>query len=65
MERSGICEVIMATHAPMLMACLGARLLHLSECGLESVRVEDREHYRLMREFWCDPAGLVETMLDE
>jgi hypothetical protein len=33
----------MATHAPMLMACLGARLLHLSKCGLESVRVEDRE----------------------
>jgi predicted ATPase len=65
MERSGICQVIMATHAPVLMAYPGARLLHLSKYGLEPVSVEDTEHYRLMREFWRDPAGFVETMLDE
>jgi predicted ATPase len=65
MEHSGICQVIMATHAPMLMAYPGARLLHLSKSGLEPVLVEDTEHYRLMREFWSDPAGFVETMLDE
>jgi hypothetical protein len=33
--------------------------------GLESVSVEDTDHYRLMREFWSDPGGFVETMLDE
>ena len=65
MERSSICQVIMATHAPMLMAYPGARLLHLSKYGLQSVSVEDTEHYRLMREFWIDPAGFVESMLDE
>src|SRR6201988_1823159 len=65
MERSGICQVIMATHAPMLMAYPGARLLHLSKYGLEPVLVEDTDHYRLMREFWSDPAGFIETMLEE
>jgi predicted ATPase len=65
MDRSRLCQVIMATHSPMLMAYPGARLLHLSKYGLEQVSVEDTEHYRLMREFWADPAGFIETMLEE
>jgi predicted ATPase len=65
MDRSGICQVIMATHAPMLMAYPGARLLHLSKYGFELVSVEETEHYRLMREFWNDPAAFIETMLKE
>ena len=65
MDRSGICQVIMATHSPMLMAYPGARLLRLSKYGLEPVRVEDTDHYRLMREFWADPATFIDTMLEE
>jgi len=65
MDRSGISQVIMATHAPTLMAYPGARLLHLSKYGLDPIAVEDTEHYRLMREFWSDPKGFVETMLEE
>ena len=37
MEESTICQVIMATHSPMLMAYPGARLLRLSKYGLEPV----------------------------
>jgi hypothetical protein len=29
------------------------------------VRVEVTDHDRLMREFWNDPAGFVDTMLEE
>ena len=65
MDRSGICQVIMATHAPMLMAYPGATLLRLSKYGLDPVTVEDTDHYRLMREFWTDPRGFIETMLEE
>src|SRR5215471_4724602 len=65
MDRSGICQVIMATHSPMLMAYPGARLLRLSKYGLEPVKVEDTDHYRLMREFWADPATFIDTMLEE
>jgi predicted ATPase len=65
MDRSGICQVVMATHAPMLMAYPGATLLRLTKYGLDPVAVEETDHYRLMREFWSDPSGFVETMLEE
>lgn len=65
MERSAMCQVIMATHAPILMAYPNACLLELTKYGLDPVRVEDTPHYRLMREFWTDPASFVDTMLEE
>jgi predicted ATPase len=65
MEEARINQVIMATHAPMLMAYPGARLLRLSKYGLEPVMVEDTEHFRIMREFWMGPAEFVKTMLEE
>jgi predicted ATPase len=65
MEQSGITQVIMATHAPMLMAYPGACLLRLSKGGLEAITVEQTDHYRLMREFFAGPQAFIETMLDE
>ena len=65
MDESGISQVIMATHSPMLMAYPNARLLQLTKYGLDTVRVEDTEHYRLMREFWMDPEGFIETMMGD
>jgi predicted ATPase len=64
MDGSGICQVIMATHAPLLMAYPGARLLALSKYGLDPVRVEDTDHFRLLRAFWDDPHGFVASVLD-
>ena len=63
MEESRICQVIMATHSPMLMAYPNARLLRLSKYGLEPVTVKDTDHYKVMREFCADPAGFVEATL--
>ena len=65
MDRSGYCQIIMATHSPVLMAYPDARLLRLSKYGLEPVRVEDTDHYKVMREFCDDPAGFVEAAIDE
>ena len=65
MDRSGICQVIMATHSPIIMAYPGACLLRLSKYGLDPVTVEQTDHYRLMREFWADPAVFIATMLEE
>jgi predicted ATPase len=58
MEQSTICQIIMATHSPMLMAYPNARLLRLSKYGLEPVTVEQTDHYKVMREFCADPAGV-------
>jgi len=65
MERSGICQVILATHAPLLMAYPGARLLQLTRGGLEPVQVEDTAHFKTMREFCAAPREFVKDVLEE
>src|ERR1700733_15263850 len=65
MEESTICQIVMATHSPMLMAYPNARLLRLSKYGLDPVTVEQTDHYKVMREFCDDPVGFVEAVLAE
>jgi predicted ATPase len=57
-------QVIMATHAPILMACPDAALLRLDKYGLYPATLEDMDHFRLMREFVSDPKGFLELMMD-
>jgi len=64
MEASKHCQVIMATHSPILMAYPGATLLRLDKYGPQPARPDEIEHFRLMREFFQDPKGLIETMLE-
>jgi predicted ATPase len=63
MDDIGHCQIIMATHSPMLMAYPNAQLLRLSKYGLEPVSVKDTDHYKVMREFCEDPAGFVEAVM--
>jgi predicted ATPase len=65
MENIGHCQIIMATHSPVLMAYPGARLLRLTKYGLEPVTVKETDHYRVMREFCDDPARFVEAAIAE
>jgi predicted ATPase len=65
MDKSGNCQVIMATHSPMLMAYPAARLLRLSKYGLDPITVEETDHYRLVREFCADPDAFIEAVLDD
>lgn len=64
-QRNAQSQVIMATHAPILMALPDARLLRLAKYGLEPVALEDTEHFRVMREFMADPHGTVDMMIWE
>jgi predicted ATPase len=65
MDQTGHCQVIMATHSPMLMAYPNARLLRLSKYGLEPVTVRETDHYKVVREFCEDPDGFVEAVIEE
>jgi predicted ATPase len=65
MDEAGYCQVIMATHSPILMAYPNATLLRLSKYGLEPVSVRDTDHFRTLREFCEDPTGFVEAALSE
>jgi len=44
MEETTICQVVMATHSPMLMAYPNARLLRMTKYGLEPVTVVETDH---------------------
>jgi hypothetical protein len=65
MEQSTICQVVTATHSPMLMAYPNAHLLRLSKYGLTPVTVEQTDHYKVVREFCSDPVGFVEAVVEE
>jgi predicted ATPase len=65
MDASQKCQIIMATHSPMLMAYPNARLLRLSKYGLEPVTIEQTDHYKVMREFCADPDGFIEAAIDD
>jgi len=65
MDKSNRCQVIMATHSPMLMAYPSATLLRLSKYGLEPTTVQSTDHYKTLREFCEDPKGFVEAAITE
>jgi predicted ATPase len=65
MENSCHCQVIMATHSPVLMAYPNASLLQLTKYGLEPTTVRDTVHFRILREFFEDPKGFVEAAIEE
>jgi predicted ATPase len=65
MDQSGICQVIMATHSPLLMAYPEARLLRMAKYGLEPVTLQETDHYKVMREFCVDPAGFIDAAMME
>jgi predicted ATPase len=65
MERSGICQVVMATHSPILMAYPEAKLLRMLKYSIEPTTVEQTDHYRLLQEFCADPATFIEESLKE
>src|SRR5262245_23096348 len=58
-SESKICQVIMATHSPILMGCPDAHLLELSKSGLIETTLHDTAHFRLMRAFCADPAAFI------
>ncbi|MBO4222694.1 AAA family ATPase [Bradyrhizobium neotropicale] len=65
MDVTGHCQVLMATHSPVLMAYPNATLLRLTKYRLEPVTVEQTDHYKVMREFYADPKGFVNAAIAE
>ena len=59
------CQVIMATHSPLLMAFPGARLLRLSDRGLKAATLEATDDYRLLLGFCTNPREFVRVAMEE
>ncbi|SDL93289.1 AAA family ATPase [Sediminibacillus halophilus] len=52
-------QFIISTHSPILMAYPGAKILQLTESGIEEVRLEDTSHYTIMKQFFEDKDRLL------
>ena len=65
LQASRSAQVIMATHAPILMALPKARLLKMTPRGLTPVTLEETHHFRLMRDFCASPASFITEHLTD
>lgn len=52
-------QFLIATHAPLLMACPGARRYELRDGAAFEVAFDDLEHVRTLRAFLADPAAFL------
>ncbi len=64
MERDYDGQIIIATHAPMLMAYPNAQLVRLTKYGLEPIDVRQTDHFRLLQEFFSLPDDFIAAMLE-
>jgi predicted ATPase len=62
-EEEGNVQAIIATHAPILMAYPGARLLAFRRGRIREVHFEETEHFQEMRSFFSDPRGYLEGII--
>lgn len=62
-EEEGNVQAIIATHAPILMAYPGARLLEFRRGRIREVAFEETEHFQVMRSFFADPRGYLEGII--
>lgn len=59
------CQLIIATHSPILMALPGALIYSLDESGIRPVSYKDTEHYAVMRQFLLDPDGYLRYLTSD
>ncbi|MGJ9383818.1 hypothetical protein [Salipaludibacillus sp. CF4.18] len=55
-ERS---QFIISTHSPLIMAHPNAKIMKLTEAGMTEVKLEDTDHYSIMRQFFEDKDQLL------
>ncbi len=63
-DESGVGQVIVATHSPLLMAYRGARLLSLDGRAVAPIALRDTAHFRLLSEFCADPERFLARALE-
>ncbi len=64
MQRANNCQVIMATHSPILMALPDADLWQVERYGFRSTELTETAHFKIYREFIQYPHETVEAMID-
>ncbi len=61
----GGCQLIIATHSPLLLAYPRARIYSLDRDGIHLTRYRDTEHYAVTRAFLQDPDAMLKRLFAE
>lgn len=56
-------QFIIATHSPIIMAYPSAKIYELTEDGIHETKLEDTNHYQLMKQFFDDKDRLIHHLL--
>lgn len=64
MQRANNCQVILATHSPILMALPDADLWQIDGYSIHPTTLEETPHFRLYKEFVHYPHETVEAMIE-
>lgn len=58
-------QFIIATHSPIVMAYPDADIILFSDRGMERVRYEETDHYRITKQFMEDPQRMIKYLLED
>ncbi|MCH6265822.1 AAA family ATPase [Neobacillus citreus] len=58
-------QFIIATHSPIIMAYPDAKIFEFTEDGIRESRLENTNHYRLMKQFFEDKNRMLHHLLNE
>lgn len=58
-------QFIISTHAPLLMAYPDAKILQLDAAGVEEIRLEETQHYSIMKQFFEDRGRLLHHLFQK
>ena len=64
MAQEGMTQVIVTTHAPIVMALPQARLLRINKGQIQPVTLEETDHFQLLRAFASDWRGMIDAELE-
>ena len=64
-ERSGRVQLVIATHAPILLSYPGAQIFSFDGGAIRQVAPEETEHWRVTRDFLRDPDRILAALFDE
>jgi predicted ATPase len=57
-------QFIISTHSPIIMAYPKAKIIQMTEEGMEETRLEDTGHYKIMKQFFEDRNRLFHHLFD-
>jgi len=58
--RQGETQYVIVTHSPILLSLPGAQILSFDGPSIQEVRYEETEHYRIYRQLFEDPKGMLQ-----